>query len=266
MFLTLIYRKKIEVKKFNNKTSKLAFLNFKKRFKVPFLYCILVLFPLNILAQNDIGTWNVLNFNAKFTDHWSAFAETQVRSISFYNNFHYHEFKIGANYLLLKNFVATAGIGSYATYSEIGNFESPIQNKEIRTWTQFAIKTPLDRVLFENRFRFEQRFTSNGYRNRYRIRIGATIPINHFKIQPKTISFIGWNELFFTNKEPYFERNRIFLGFGYEMNNHFSFQTGYISQFDYKINDETGKDFINISLLYQLDLRKKKQYQQTNLD
>jgi Protein of unknown function (DUF2490) len=63
--------------------------------------------------------------------------------------------------------------------------------------------------------------------------------------------------LFFTNNEPYFERNRLFLGFGYEVNKNLVIQTGYIYQFDYKINDETGRDFINIALIYNFDISKQ---------
>ena len=35
-------------------------------------------------------------------------------------------------------------------------------------------------------------------------------------------------------------------------------QIGYLHQFDYKINDETGRDFFNIALLYNFDLKQKK--------
>ena len=211
-----------------------------------------------VQSQNGIGSWNTLNINVKIHKKWSIFAEGQVRSLLFYNNFHYYEVKGGGVFKLTKNFSLTSGIGSYNTYGENGNFQIPMQNKEIRTWLQINIKQPIGRVLFENRYRMEQRFTSNGYRNRYRIRVGATIPINEPVIKPKTIYAIGWNELFFTNNEPFFERNRSFMGVGYELNESLAMQIGYIYQFDYKINDETGRDFFNLSFLYNFDLTKSK--------
>ena len=56
------------------------------------------------------------------------------------------------------------------------------------------------------------------------------------------------NELFFTNVEPYFERNRFHLAFNYKLSKLTTIQAGYLHQFDYKINDETGKDFLQVGL------------------
>ena len=204
-----------------------------------------------------MGSWNVTNINAKINDKWSVFAEAQLRSLSFYNQFHYYEYKGGVSFKITKNFSATTGVGSYNTYSENGNFEMPIQNQEVRTWIQINMKNPVEFVTFEHRYRAEQRFTSNGYKNRFRYRIAATVPLNNKKIEPKTLYLLAWDELFFTDKEPYFERNRLFIGSGYEFSENFAFQLGYIYQFDYKINDETGRDFLNLSLLYNFKLRKK---------
>ena len=224
----------------------------------------LITFQLSF-SQSDLGTWNIFNFNAKFDKKWSSFAEAQLRSLSFYDQFHYYEYKVGINYAAANNFVATTGIGSYNTFDEGGNFIRPMQNQEVRTWLQFGIKTPIERLIFDNRLRFEQRFTSNGYRNRYRLRIGATMPINNKKIVRKTLSAIAWNEIFFTNREPYFERNRLFVGLGYEFED-FSVQSGYIRQFDYRINDETGRSFFNFVILYHVDFSKEKQFQSSTVD
>ena len=122
---------------------------------------------------------------------------------------------------------------------------------------QINLKNPLPFFTLEHRYRAEQRFTSNGYRNRFRYRLGATIPVNKKNIEPKTFYLSVWNELFFTNSEPFFERNRLFIGCGYEVNKNLAVQTGYIYQFDYKINDETGRNFFNIALLYNFDLSKQ---------
>jgi len=220
-----------------------------------------LLFSTGLFAQNNLGTWNVTNVNFKVNEKWNVFAEAQLRSLSFYNQFHYYEYKGGFTYKIKANFSATAGVGSYNTFSEGGNFEQPMQNKEIRTWVQINMKNPLAWMSFEHRYRAEQRFTSNGYRNRFRYRLSATVPLNSKKIAPKTVYAQIWNEIFFTNREPFFERNRLFIGGGYEFSKDFALQMGYIYQFDYKINDETGRDFLNISLLYNFDLSKTKQHE-----
>ncbi len=212
-----------------------------------------------LLAQNDLGTWNVTNINLKVNQKWNVFTEAQLRSLSFYDQFHYYEYKTGFTYKMTPNFSATTGIGSYNTFSEGGNFKLPMQNKEIRTWVQINMKNPLELLTFEHRYRAEQRFTTSGYRNRFRYRLSAIVPLNNKKIEPKTVYALIWNEIFFTDKEPFFERNRFFIGGGYEFSKNVAFQLGYIHQFDYKINDETGRDFLNLSLLYNFDLTKTKQ-------
>ncbi|MDN3676187.1 DUF2490 domain-containing protein [Flavobacterium paronense] len=225
------------------------------------LLILLVIICTNTLVfsqnKNGLGSWNILNITMKASPKWSLFTEGQIRSLSFYDEFHYYELKFGLTYKIKPNFSVTTGIGDYNTYSEGGNFESPIQNNEIRTWFQVNLKNPFDYIVFEHRYRAEQRFTSNDYRNRFRYRLSAVIPLQGKKIESKTFYLTAWNEIFFTDKEPFFERNRVFMGGGYEFSENLALQTGYIYQYDYKINDETGRDFFNIALLYNFDLKQR---------
>lgn len=46
------------------------------------------------VAQNfDLGSWNILNLKYNVNDKWSVFGEAQLRSLKFYTNFHYYEYK-----------------------------------------------------------------------------------------------------------------------------------------------------------------------------
>jgi hypothetical protein len=58
--------------------------------------------------------------------------------------------------------------------------------------------------------------------------------------------------LFFTDKEPYFERNRFLLAFNYKPSKMLSLQAGYLQQFDYRINDEIGRGFVQIGVYIDL--------------
>ena len=209
--------------------------------------------------QNQLGSWNIINVKLIFNDKWSLFLEPQLRSLSLYKEFHYYEIKGGVTYNLNSNFALTTGVGSYNTYTEGGNFKIPIMQKEVRTFVQLVMKQRLKLIKFEHRYRAEQRFTNNGYRNRFRYRLQAIVPINNKTFVPKTFYATVWNEIFFTNLPAYFERNRFFIGGGYEVDENLSFQSGYVHQFDYKINDETGRDFFQISVLLILNLKKDKQ-------
>lgn len=210
-------------------------------------------------AKAQLGTWNIVNVKTNLSNRWSLFGEAQIRSLKFYNHFHYYEYKAGASYNLSKNFSVLGGFGWYDTYSEGGTFKQPMVNDEFRTWIQVSMKQYLDRIKFEHRYRAEQRWTINGYRNRFRYRIQSVIPLNKQKLEKGALYAIAWNEIFFTNNAPYFERNRFLLGCGYEVADGLAIQTGFLNQFDYRLNDETGRNFFQIALLYELALKKKKQ-------
>jgi Protein of unknown function (DUF2490) len=209
-----------------------------------------------LLAGAQTGSWNIANLKVTLNDKWSLFGEAQIRSLAFYDNFHYYEFKAGASYSLGKNFSLAVGLGNFDTYAAGGNFKTPMQNDEFRTWVQLTMSQYLQRLKFEHRYRAEQRFTLNGYRNRFRYRLNTVLPLNSPKVQAGTFYLTANDEIFFTNNAPYFERNRLFVGGGYEFTDAFTLQAGFMNQFDYRINDETGRNFLQVSLLFDLDFKK----------
>ncbi|MFM9057394.1 MAG: DUF2490 domain-containing protein, partial [Bacteroidota bacterium] len=83
-----------------------------------------------------------------------------------------------------------------------------------------------------------------GYRNRFRYRLGASMPFGKERAGYKPFQISASNELFFTDDEPYFERNRLLFALNYKISPSKTVQIGYLHQFDYKINDETGRDFL----------------------
>ncbi len=203
------------------------------------------------------GSWNILNAKMDLNEKWNIFAEAQIRSLKFYDDFHYYELKGGATYKFSSTFSLSAGMGIFDTYSAGGNFKSPMTNDELRSWLQLNMTLYEKRLKLEHRYRAEQRWTSNGFRNRFRYRVNAVLPLNNKKVIPKTFFLNASNELFFTNKAPYFERNRFFIGIGYEYNEAFTLQAGYLQQFDYRINDESGRSFFQLSFLFDLNWKNK---------
>ena len=204
----------------------------------------------------DLGSWNILNIKYTHNAKWSFFTEAQLRSLKFYDNFHYYEYKGGINYKVHPSAQLTLAAGSYQTYSENGNFALPKNNNEFRLWPQIVLSQAIGTLKVEQRYRAELRFTSSGYRNRIRYRVGLQYPFgkttNGYKPYLAGIN----TEIFFTDREPYFERNRITLTLGYKPAAAVTLQVGYLHQFDYKINDETGRDFLQVGVY--LDLKRKK--------
>ncbi len=202
-----------------------------------------------IAAQRaDLGTWSIVQARHKINNRWGVFGEGQLRSLRFYNHFHYYEYKGGVEYRAHPNIRVALAAGSYQTYREGGDFVRPKNNDELRIWPQITLTQPLGRWKIEQRYRAEFRFTSSGFRQRFRQRISAI-----YAFGPKQKWQIsGSNELFFTNREPYFERNRVALNLTYKFNDRVSAMLGYLHQFDYKINDETGRDFLQTGVYFDL--------------
>jgi len=221
--------------------------------KLPLLLGIAFSFQLS--AQTiGLGGWNILNVQYPLRPALTLFAETQLRSLRFYNDFHYHEWGGGLMYQPHSKLVLTFGMGDYDTYREGGNFVSPKNNDEFRFWPQITFLQQLGRVRMEFRYRSEQRFTSQGFRMRFRNRIGCVIPLNHVQLQNHTWFLMVSNEVYFTNRSPYFERNRAIIGIGYRVSDQLTAHTAYLQQLDYRINDEIGRDFFQVAL--QIKLKK----------
>ncbi len=222
--------------------------------RILLLTAITLCFSMNIISAqtSGLGSWNILNVKYNIDEQWSVFSEAQLRSLKFYNNFHYYEYKGGINYKVHKNVNLTLGAGSYQTYKEGGNFVLPKNNDEFRIWPQVILFQSIGKLKIEQRYRAEFRFTSNGYRNRFRYRLGVSYPFGKERNDYKPFQVSATNEIFFTDKEPYFERNRMLLSFNYKPSKATTIQIGYLHQFDYKINDETGRDFFQIGYFIEL--------------
>ncbi len=205
-----------------------------------------------VAAQKDRvwGSWLVTNLQYEFTPKWIGYFEVQTRSHAMLNHFFYYEFKGGMNYQINKNFVAFVGFGNYGTY-DWENIRGAKTIDELRLWEQFVINQPLNRLKFEHRYRIEQRWLNRKFQNRFRYRLNLIVPINREKIEAKTVFASAFNEIFVTDTPPYFMRNRVYVGLGYQFNDFITFQAGWLNQFNFNFNDKGGKH----NLLFSLNFR-----------
>lgn len=224
------------------------------------LIVALLLTNIGTFAQTTapgLGSWTVLTLRGKIKSNIYYLFETQARSNRFYNQFFYHEFKGGLGVNVNKRFSLFIGSGKYDTYTPGGNFKRPATANEVRVWQEAIIKDNIGRVFLENRFRIEQRFFTTGYRNRFRYRLGIAVPINNKKMETKTFYLSTFNELFLTNTEPYFERNRFFLGCGYRILP-LTIQAGWINQLDYRLTTGgVAKNFVQLTFSIEIGGKKE---------
>lgn len=216
-----------------------------------------MLFSISSFSQSDLGSWNVFNAKGSISDQWSVFAEAQIRSLKFYDHFHYYEIKGGLNFNVNRNIQFTIAGGKYNTYQAGGDFVKPKRSDEMRLWEQMSVKQSFSRLVIEHRYRAEQRWTQINLRHRFRYRANLIVPINKRKIDKGTVYGSIWDEIFLTNRTPYFERNRFFAGVGYKMTNSLTLQSGYLYQFDYFLVDEIGRQFLQVSVLFDFNFKKK---------
>lgn len=194
--------------------------------------------------EDGIGSWNILTAKYDHSKKIAFFGEGQLRSLRYYDNFHYHEFKGGITYKADPKFNVSLAAGKYDTYGSGGDFIRPKNNAEYRIWPQFIFVQHIGKFDVEHRYRAEARFTSFGYRNRFRARFGLSRPVGKVINGEQKLAIGFNNEVFFTNREPYFERNRFLVYVDYKLNSTSKFLIGYLYQLDYRINDETGTNFI----------------------
>ncbi len=205
-------------------------------------------------AQNKgLGTWHVVNAQLSLSQKWEVFTELQTRSNSFFDDFFYYELKGGLSYSINSNFSFLAGAGRYATYAGNGNFAKPFDSEEFRIWQQVTMNQYLERLKIEHRYRAEQKWMSGGYRNRFRYRLNMMLPLNNAKLVPGTFYLNVYDEIFLNNKAPHFERNRFFAGAGYILTPVTTVQAGYVNQYNYSLSKRGAKNFLQFSLMLQLE-------------
>lgn len=216
------------------------------------LICIFFILGKTARAQSDsrLGSWTIFNITSRLTDRWSLWGELQLRSFRFYNYLFYYETKGGPQYKINSSATVQGGIGRYTTFSDGGNFHAPRRIEEFRTWAELKLKNRIGRISLEHRYRVEQRWQNSVYRNRFRYRLSAVLPLNHTELLPKTMYAAVNSEAFLSNIQPHFLRNRMFGGVGYSFDAHYTAQAGLLYQYDYQGQlASVRKKFFQLTLL-----------------
>jgi len=235
-----------------------------RRFSKAIIIMIALLTAFRGIAQTPgSGYWNFFNAKADINKNFNFFVEGQARSQKFFYDYFYNEIKGGLGYTPTPGTNLLLGLGKYTTYQLYGNFKSPVQSNEFRLWEQLTFNNEAGPIKFEHRYRVEQRFYKGGYyRNRFRYRLSATLPIKHSKFYLNS-----FEEVFLTNRNPYFERNRLFGGVGYKFTDVFTFQIGYVSQYDFNRNiNPYTKNFLQTSFLFDLNKHQKQEAKLPTID
>lgn len=174
--------------------------------------------------------------------HWGAYAEVQTRANGLAHQYFYYETKGGITYDVAKNVTVMLAGGRYSTSDYRDRGAGPL-SVEGRLWQQLTLTQLASRLKLEHRYRVEQRWTRfrnsevppglARYRGRIRYRLNALLPLNHASFSNHTAFLSVYDEVFFDPRGPLFERNRLFAGFGYQLDKHLTVQAGWLNQTNY---------------------------------
>ncbi len=204
-------------------------------------------------SQDEVGNWLMYFGQNKIADQWSIHSEVQYRNHTLApGNVEQLLIRGGFNYHFAPNAMVTAGYGHITSHVYESEQKAP-ESTEHRIWQQFISTSKIGRVKLEHRYRVEQRWVNNDYRNRLRYRLMLFVPLNKKKIEPGTV-FVGlYDEIFMNTEETFFDRNRLYGAVGYQVNSTTGVQLGWLQQ---QVGN-FGKQYLQMALVFNPDFRKK---------
>lgn len=203
--------------------------------KLQILSTLLILFfPVYSYSQNsDLGNWLLYFGNKKINSNWNWHHEVQYRNYNAIGDLEQLLLRTGFGYNLTENnnnFLL--GYGFIHSQNYVDNTNDKVNNNEHRIFQQFITRQSISRVKIQHRYRFEQRWIEDAdFRLRFRYFLSLNIPINNQDIIDNTWYGSMYNEIFLNNKKEFFDRNRLYFGIGYKLNQTAKFEFGYMNQF-----------------------------------
>jgi hypothetical protein len=188
----------------------------------------------NGIAQlSDLGNWLIYFGNKKIDHKWNWHHEVQYRNYNAIGDLEQLLLRTGIGYNLNENNNnILLGYGFINSQNYISNTDQKTGINEHRVYQQFITHQSFGRVKLQHRYRFEQRWIENqNFKLRFRYFLAFNIPLNKLNMVDKTFYLSFYNEIFLNHKENVFDRNRLYGGVGFKLNNLIRFEVGYMNQF-----------------------------------
>lgn len=177
-------------------------------------------------GEDRLGAWYMYFGTNRVSDRLSIHTEAQFRFWETTGNFNQLLLRTGLNYHISPEAIATLGYGYIITDGTFEELPGEENTREHRIFQQFILKNEVWKLLFEHRYRLEQRFidfgTSKDTRHRARYRLQITLPIS-------SLLFINvYNEIFINLQGNVFDQNRLYGALGFNVKPTISVQIGYL--------------------------------------
>jgi len=211
-------------------------------FKLVFSLTFIVYFiPQQSVAQeSSLGNWFLLFGNKKINEKINWHHEVQYRNYNAIGDLEQLLLRTGIGINVTDNTNLLLGYGFIRSENYFGNEELVVN--EHRIFQQIITKQNAAKLRIQHRYRFEQRFVEEDFKLRFRYFLSLAYPLWENNTTKQELYLAAYNEIFLNKNNIVFDRNRLYGGLGYRLNNKVRFELGYMNQF-FNVG---GRDQLNI--------------------
>lgn len=218
----------------------------------PLFTLLILLLPLTNYAQQFQG-WGIYFGNTAIKDSkFSIHHELQLRDYKIIGDHQQTLLRLGLQYQANASVNFTLGYGYI--YNELaGSPNDPFS--ENRIYQEALIKHSWTVFQFRHRFRTEERFDPSGFRGRGRYCVFVDMPLTDKKMKKGGTYLALYDEVFvnaFAREASLFDRNRLYGGVGFKLQDNFGIQLGYMRQ---HVGALAGTNHVLLSFHQQLKIK-----------
>ena len=198
--------------------------------KVTISITILFLSTYSYSQKSNVGNWFIYFGNQKINKKWNWHNEVQYRNYNFIGDINQLLIRTGIGYNLSENNDnILLGYGFIQSHTFNATGVKDVKN-EHRIFQQFITKQNIHNFYVQHRYRIEERFLADDFKIRFRYFLSVNKPLNKKALEKNAVYLSAYNEIFLNTKKPVFDRNRLYGGVGYCINNFIRIETGFMSQ------------------------------------
>lgn len=211
----------------------------KKKINMVVLAVMLALPNFMNAQDSNFGNWLIYIGNKKLDSKWNIHNEIQYRNYDAIGDLEQLLLRTGLGYTFneSKNNVLL-GYGYILSENYINNSDEKVSINEHRIFQQFTSSNNIGKIKLSHRYRFEQRFVESDFKLRFRYFLSLNIPLS----ASNKFYFSAYNEIFLNTQSSIFDRNRVYGGLGYKLNNSIRLELGYMTQ----LFETSSRDQLNI--------------------
>lgn len=208
-------------------------MSYNSLFKVAVITLGLLL-PFCLSAQDsNLGNWLIYIGNKKIDSKWNLHHEVQYRNYNAIGDLEQLLLRTGVGYAVADRANLLLGYGYILSQNYTGTIDEKVSIGEHRIFQQFITKNNANKLSFQHRYRFEQRFVEDqDMKLRFRYFLGLNYPLATIDDESgKALYLSAYNEIFLNSRANVFDRNRLYGGLGYKLSPKIKMELGYMNQF-----------------------------------